>query len=256
MNAITGECVPKYCSSWRCARCGPRKQRRFAHRISECAEWKYFVTLTVQGDGSLSTDNNKKLNRSWRTLWQWLKRNAKATKFTWVNELGSLNYRLHKHAVISCKRFDYSRARKAVLRAGFGPVCDFQRIRKGAGAATKYVSKYLSKTLATKLWPRFSRRCQTNLPKSVASPGWTFFKCPQLPHQSTLMSLPYSLDYKRQTASVRSETDVRRDGLGDSIGNLLPENSISAGEKCAEGAPVARAGCVEYKTDAHAELDK
>jgi|SRR5215472_11035624 len=175
-NSHTGWVKPALCKSWRCGYCGPRKQRQWVRRITRRAIKGYFVTLTVDRGGELLAENIRRLNRCWRTLKQWFKRNAGLRNFSWTNESGSKNGRIHKHAVIECDGLDYREARAAVVRAGFGAVCDFQRIRFGSRGAHAYLSKYLAKNLADGEWPRYARRCQTTHPADPPEPGWTFEK--------------------------------------------------------------------------------
>lgn len=167
----TGEVRPAPCGSWNCVDCGPRKSRRFQARIAP-SKWSYMVTLTLDGEGSASTANVKRLNRNWRVFKRWLQRSAKLRDFAWVNEQGKKHGRIHKHALVQSSTFSYRRARAAVLRAGFGPVCDFSRVRSQR-AVRSYVSKYLTKSLAVR-WPKYSRRCQTSLPATKSNEAWAF----------------------------------------------------------------------------------
>jgi hypothetical protein len=149
-------------------------------RIAQRRAKGYFATFTIDGDGSASRENIKRLNHCFSPLSQWLKRRANLTDTTWVNEIGAEHGRIHKHAVLHCDRFDYNEARAAVVRAGFGQVVNFQPIRFGQAGANRYVSKYLGKNLAGVEWPRYARRCQTTIPAEKPEPGWKFekLKCP------------------------------------------------------------------------------
>jgi hypothetical protein len=164
------------CKKWTCVECGPRRQRQFIKRISQHLMKGYFCTFTIAGDGSPSAENIKRVNRSWRTLAQWLKRNAALKHVIWVNEIGAKHGRLHKHAVLECSRFDYHEARDAVVRAGFGEVVNFQPIKFGQGAVNNYVGKYLGKNLAGVEWPRYQRRAQTTIKAEKVESGWVFHK--------------------------------------------------------------------------------
>jgi len=168
--------LPTRCKRWQCPECGSRRQRQFIKRISQRPAKGYFATFTVDRDGSASRENIKRLNKCWRPLSQWLKRNAALSDTTWVNEIGSAHGRIHKHAVLSCSRFDYREARAAVVRAGFGAVCNFQPIKLGQAGANTYVSKYLGKNLAGPEWPKYARRCQTTIPAEKTTHEFTFEK--------------------------------------------------------------------------------
>jgi len=171
-NASTGEVVPARCGAWACPECGPRKVRRFAARVRRARGWSYFITLTLEGAAAPDCETIRYINRCWRTFKRWLQRNACVKNWVWVNEV-SPRGRLHKHAMVACSRFDYSRARDAVVRAGFGSVCDFQRVR-GAVRVASYIAKYLSKTLPRGAWPRYARRCQTSVPEARPEDVWLF----------------------------------------------------------------------------------
>lgn len=159
----TGEAWPAPCGRWNCVDCGPRKARRFQKRIAP-PRWNYMITLTLEGDGTATPDNIKRLNGNWKVFKRWMQRTADLKDFAWVNEQGKKHGRIHKHALVQSSRFSYLAARRAVKRAGFGTVCDFSRVRNQR-AVRFYVSKYLTKSLSV-VWPRYSRRCQTSLPAS------------------------------------------------------------------------------------------
>lgn len=141
-------------------------------------KWTYFLTLTLpaENDGQPTVENVKFLNQCWRRFLRWLRKKVNVSNFAWCNELGERTNRLHKHALISCRYLNYSRARRAVVAAGFGAVCDFQKVRTPRGILS-YVSKYMSLALRT-CWPKYSRRCQTSVPALVAESkgSWLFEK--------------------------------------------------------------------------------
>lgn len=194
----TGEAHPASCGSWACIDCGPRKVRRFLARIAP-PQWTYMATLTLEGDGSPTRENIRSINASWRVFKRWLERNVHLEDFTWVNEQGKLHSRLHKHALVKCSFIPYRRARAAIIRAGFGPVCDFQPVKTQRNARF-YVSKYLSKSLPVK-WPKYSRRCQTSIPAPKPTGEYMFQKTMR-GAQPTLQSL---LAYKRASQMTRDE---------------------------------------------------
>lgn len=204
----TGECFPAGCNSWACVDCGPRKVRRFLQRIAPPA-WNYMATFTIEGDGSPTKENIKAINAHWRIFKRWLERNCKLEAFTWVNEQGGERGRLHKHALLRCNRISYRRARAALLRAGFGRVCDFSPIRNPRGARS-YVSKYLSKSLPTK-WPRYSRRCQTSCPSIKPSGEYMLQKWLRLPYRLTSFQI-----WKEEAYQEAITNEVEREYLATS----------------------------------------
>jgi hypothetical protein len=94
---------------------------------------------------------------------------------TWVRELGETNGRLHLHAVIESPFICYRCARGAVIRAGFGPVCSFERF-KSKTASARYVSSYIAKGANDQRWRaiRNARRCQTSAPDFPRNKDWLF----------------------------------------------------------------------------------
>ncbi len=211
VSKATGEVRPAPCGSWNCIDCGPRKARRFLRRISP-PQWSYMVTLTLAGSGEPSKENIQSINAHWRVFKRWLERTTKLTDFTWVNEQGKLHSRLHKHALVKCGRISYHAARRAILRAGFGPVCDFKPVRTQR-AARFYVSKYLSKSLPVR-WPKYSRRCQTSIAAPKSDGSWTL--------QKTLTSVPSHRLYLPMTEETTRLIIERRQAEFEANGNSWP----------------------------------
>ena len=144
------------------------------------------LTFTMRGDASLTRENLADLQHSWRVFSRWLARTRTrercAHRFryanaigarTWVRELGEVGGRLHLHVLLEIPFLCYFCVREAVIRAGFGVVCDIQRVR---GAASGYVSKYLAKSASDPRWRRLkgARRCQTTVPDFPRAKGWLF----------------------------------------------------------------------------------
>lgn len=169
------------------------------------------ATFTLEGDGSPTKDNIKAINAHWRVFKRWLERNVGLEAFTWVNEQGGLNGRLHKHALVKCNFISYRRARRAVSRAGFGRVCDFSPIKTARGARF-YVSKYLAKSLPVK-WPRYSRRCQTSCPKAPSTGEYMLQKFLRLPMREALKMDAREVDYQTAMSNELERSYIR---LGDS----------------------------------------
>lgn len=168
----TGEMFVARCKRWACAECGPRRVRRFVKRIAPAA-WRYMVTLTVLGDdGVPHADNIKKLNHRWRSFSRWLKRNYGLHNYVWVNERGELHGRLHKHVLVESDYIEYGEAQEAAKRDGLGKV-NFRPV-ESQRKARWYVSKYLSKSLDGKQWPKCSRRCQTTVPAEKSDEKFMF----------------------------------------------------------------------------------
>ena len=169
------------------------------------------VTFTLEGDGSPTKENIKAINAHWRIWKRWAERNAKLEDFVWVNEQGSKTGRLHKHALVRSSRFGYRAARRAILRAGFGRVCDFSPIRTQR-AARFYVSKYLAKSLPVK-WPRYSRRCQTNIREVKSAEKWVLQKWLRLPNRKSTFQV-----WKEEAYQEAIANELERDyiAMGDS----------------------------------------
>lgn len=184
INHSTGEIYAASCKKWDCRTCGPRAARRFVARVLRTPRFTYFVTLTAPPHPpELDAPLVRGFNRSWRTWRQWLKRNAGVGHCTWTLERGSKHGHLHRHAMIeTSRRFSYSDARAALVRAGCGPVCDFKRIKsKGSvQAGARYIGKYLAKHLGDAHWPRYTRRAQCSIKDNRLPPGpaWHFVARP------------------------------------------------------------------------------
>lgn len=174
VNTLTGETYLAGCKKWTCFACGPRRLRRFMRRVREGGDYRYMVTLTLDGDASDVRAAGSRLAIGWRALYLHLRKRAELRHFAWVRERGARSGRLHLHAVVNCKRFDYRRARDVIARSGLGPVCDFQRLRSSRGGA-RYVSKYLAKDLSKHPFPPHFRRAQTSVREHrEKQPGWIF----------------------------------------------------------------------------------
>jgi hypothetical protein len=140
--------------------------------------WSLFLTITIDGDGSLSNTNFRRLSKGWSNVKRWLRRNGyKVSDTTWVRERGEHGTRrLHQHVLIAGETYiSVRRLRNALRRNGLGRWCHVSRI-KTQRQARRYVAKYLGKTLDRSAWPRYARRCQTSIPRSRAEPGRFLFE--------------------------------------------------------------------------------
>ncbi|HEY6299315.1 MAG TPA: hypothetical protein VIW95_06690 [Candidatus Binatus sp.] len=174
----TGERRAIGCGSWACPDCGPKKVWKWRNRISYT--WRYFITLTIANDGcddgAPTIANVMRINQAWGKFRRWLRAHCDLREYAWVNELGERTERLHKHVVIDSGYLDYtagSRFRKAIERAGLGPWVRVERVRSQAGSA-HYLTKYLSKGLGNRRWPRYARRAQTTRPAPKPADKWLF----------------------------------------------------------------------------------
>ena len=188
VNTTTGEIIPARCKKWSCKTCGPRRARRFIARVSRAPHYSYFVTLTAPRDFPeyLASAHVRRVNASWRSWLQWLKREVGVRDVSWVLERGTRTGHLHRHALISTRKsFSYSRARAALVRSGHGAVCDFKPIRLSqSGRAARYMGKYMAKGEPEKFtFPRYARRSQTTVPdlKSACQDVYLFEGRPDSP---------------------------------------------------------------------------
>jgi len=174
-NQSTGEVKLAYCKRWCCPRCGPKKVASFVLRISP-EPWAWFLTLTLAGDGRPTRENFQRLAHGWKAVRQLLKRNYTLEEYTWVREQGNLrSRRVHMHVLVKSRRISARRLRSTAVTAGLGLWCHLGAIRSSK-QARRYVSKYLSKDVGKWSWPKYTRRCQTTVPRSPSLDAWSFEK--------------------------------------------------------------------------------
>ena len=131
------------------------------------------VTLTLDGDGRALEGNAARLARGWRKVYRHLRRVAGLTAYAWVREIGPHGGRLHMHAIVNCKRFDYRDARRIIAASELGNVCDFKRLKF---SATSYITKYLTKSPGVR-FPQYMRRAQTSVHvKHEPNPDWILIR--------------------------------------------------------------------------------
>lgn len=178
LNTNTGEVIPRGCGRWVCPSCGPRKVRAWVMRVAkQPARW--FLTLTLSGDGQPTKDNLARLARGWRAVRQWLKRRYRLTAYTWARECGAnATRRLHLHVLLECDRIPVRRLRRVAVGSGLGRWMHLSAV-KSERHARHYVAKYVGKAAAVEHWPRYARRAQTTAPRPPREAGWCFLKRPR-----------------------------------------------------------------------------
>lgn len=190
-NSLTGEVRPKMCGSWNCGRCSKKAVAKWVLRIQP-HEWRWFLTLTLRGDGSATKENFARLAHGWGNVRKYLKRHG-MTNYTWVREQGhSGTRRVHLHVIfdgpkqyVGCsgvcrkghKRHFFG-LRLSVERSGLGLWFKLQQVRSRKHVK-RYVTKYLSKDLCSWTWPKHTRRIQTTIPRGEPEPGWHFILRPK-----------------------------------------------------------------------------
>jgi hypothetical protein len=177
VNTGTGQAIPKLCGKWSCRFCGPRNVRRLAARFRrEARKYNRFITLTLDGEGSPTRKNLRRMAAGWRKLYYTLKRDYGLTDYTWVHEQGSKHGRLNKHLVVNSQDVAQLKLSRLALRAGLGRVIDIRKI-KGKLGMRSYLTKYLVKDATGKIWPRYARRVQHNFGserKQAKEDRWIF----------------------------------------------------------------------------------
>ena len=188
LNVYTGQILPLRCKSWLCPLCGPKKVSSYVLRINP-HPWVWFLTLTLDGVANPERETFKRLAAGWKHVRQYLKRHG-MVNYTWVREQGhNATRRVHLHVVfdgprqvVGCstrcaKRHKHVYGmRRAVERSGLGIWFKLEKV-KSARHVKRYVTKYLSKDIATWRWPKGTRRCQTTIPR-FRDEGWILLRPP------------------------------------------------------------------------------
>jgi hypothetical protein len=233
VNTISGEIKAAFCGSWACVRCGPRKVATWCIRI-ERGRWDWFLTLTLPGDGSPTRENFSRLGDGWANVRQFLKREYAMEDYTWVREQGERKTkRLHLHVLLRSRRIAAGRLRRVALRAGLGTWLHLSAVRSSR-SAKRYCSKYLSASAGECMWPKYTRRCQTTIPKAVAQAGWTFEKEPKW-HRATWRS------NQRYDDALAAAQRVAC-GILVAAGSDCPDLYLTGYEKVAHSGPVKARG--------------
>lgn len=201
------------CGRWSCRACGQYKARKVADRFSRLGA-DYFITLTLPpGRGWPTDENYRYLQTAWRWFSRYLQRHKLVAAYGWVGEVsaekpecvclkpnearargvvgpsdclcGIGGNRLHRHMLVklgtAANRFGrkwlpYEALQAAAKRCGLGTI-DCRPVFSIHGA-TRYVSKYLTKSIAVAPTDRLGarrRRFAMNVRiEETKESGWAF----------------------------------------------------------------------------------
>ncbi len=176
------------CKLWSCEECSQKRKTRVSARASRGVERLSrsglhvdFITLTMHEQ----VRTHKGSIRVWRNAWPKLRR-----RVVYRNEEFHYGFfperhkdgTLHTH-LLATNTQDKRWWKDAARSCGLGYIVDIQPCNHG-GAAAKYATKYLSKTMAVETWPkgfhrfRFSQRWPDVDARALSDVHWSAFLSP------------------------------------------------------------------------------
>lgn len=135
------------CKSWQCAHCAPKKAFLIAKRCQKnfAIEESRFLTLTLRPMED-KEEALRYIKKCWNRLRLLIVREFGKTKYCWTMEIQKNTQMPHLHVIIN-KYLPKSWLNMAVVRAGFGPICDIRKI--SSGQVFGYITKYITKGLGS-----------------------------------------------------------------------------------------------------------
>ena len=161
-SRTSGEALRLGCGRWPCPTCGPRRRRQWVStrcNLTQSYATLKFITLTLPA--GVAFGGYRQMQRGWRLLWQWLRRNYGLRAYVWVTELTQKSV-VHRHAILDVDYVPQRALSNACARFGLGRITDIRAI-KGQRSVNSYVTKYLTKSSSAAAHPRYARRCQSSV---------------------------------------------------------------------------------------------
>jgi hypothetical protein len=237
VNVGRNKWFPACCGRRLCPQANANRARRLRQRLQTVA-WKAMVTVTLEGAGDPSLENQKRLTKGLRGLMQWVRRHSRGGtaaaaarhSYVWIKECGESTGRLHAHLLWTMPFLPQSELSKAAARCGLGAVLDVRSTYSlnGRGGFRSgpvgYITKYLTKAVGSGL-PRNSRRYQTsNVTRYQPELGWLWRPSYLLAKLNQRSGLSYWLlgDQYLPVHSIPKTTTASRSPPGDDGGVGIP----------------------------------